>query len=45
MSLGVMYPMATVQTDIVVMAYVTLDQTARVRKRERRSGTGAFPFE
>jgi hypothetical protein len=34
-----------VQTDVVVMVYVTLNQTPRVLKRQRRSGTDAFPFE
>jgi hypothetical protein len=31
-----------VQTDVVVMVYVTLNQTARALKRQRRSGTDAF---
>jgi hypothetical protein len=34
-----------VQTDVVVMLYVTLNQTARVLQRQRRSGADAFPFE
>jgi hypothetical protein len=34
-----------VQTCVVVMVYVILNQTARVLKRQRRSGTDALPFE
>jgi hypothetical protein len=38
-------PDGAVQTDVVVMVYVTPNQTARVLKGQRRSGTDAFPFE
>ena len=34
-----------VQTNVVVMLYVTLHQTPRIFERQRRSGTDAFPFE
>jgi hypothetical protein len=34
-----------VQTDVVVMLCVTLDQTGRIFQRQRRSGTKALPFE
>src|ERR1700722_3311214 len=34
-----------VQTHVVVMVYVTLNQTPRIFQRQRRSGTNALPFE
>jgi hypothetical protein len=33
----------TVQTDVVVMVYVTLNQTPHVFQRQQRSGTQALP--
>ena len=34
-----------VQTDVVVMLYLALNQTPRIFQRQRRSGTDALPFE
>jgi len=34
-----------VQTDVVVMLHVTLNQTPRIFRRQRRSRADAFPFE
>src|SRR5438309_9264418 len=34
-----------VQANVVVMVYVTLNQTPRIFRRQRRSGTDALPFE
>jgi len=35
----------TVQTHVVVMRDVTLDQTPRIFERQRRPGPNALPFE
>ena len=34
-----------VQTNVVVMLYVTLNQTPRIFERQRRPGPNALPFE
>lgn len=34
-----------VQTNVVVMLYVTFNQTPRIFERQRRSRADAFPFE